>query len=59
MSSTFYKNLKELSVVKIIDSSKVYVYNSKTKKCDLPNPKYNFLGKIDTRLPNYIIKYKL
>jgi len=56
MSNIFNKYQKELAGVEIIDSSKAYVFNPKTGKKDLPNPKYNFVGKIDINMPNFVIK---
>ena len=56
MSNIFSKYEKALSGVKVIDSDKAYVYNPKTKKKNLPNPKYEFVGKIDLAMPNFILK---
>ena len=56
MSNIFSKYEKQLSGVKVIDSSKAYVYNPKTNKNDLPNPKYDFVGKIDIGYPTVILK---
>ena len=56
MSNIFSKYQKELAGVKVIDSSRAYVYNPKTKKKDLLNPNFEFIGKIDTNMPNFILK---
>ncbi len=56
MSNIFSKYEKALSGVKIINSKEAFVYNPKTRKKDLPNPKYEFVGKIDTSMPNFILK---
>lgn len=56
MSNIFTKYNKELAGVKIIDSKHAYVYNRKTKKYDLLNPSFNFVGKIDTAFPSFILK---
>jgi len=56
MSNIFSKYQKELAGVKVIDSSKAFVYNPKTKKKDKLNPRYDFVGKIDTNMPNFILK---
>ena len=52
----FSKYDKALSGVKVIDSKKAYVYNPKTKKYDLPNPRYEFVGKVDLNMPNFVLK---
>ena len=56
MSNIFSKYQKELAGVKVIDSSQAYVYNPKTNKKDLLNPNYEFVGKIDMNMPNFILK---
>lgn len=56
MSNIFNKYQKELAGVEVIDSSNAYVFNSKTGKKDLPNPKYDFVGKIDINMPNFVLK---
>lgn len=56
MSNIFSKYDKALSGVKVIDSKKAYVYNPKTKKYDLPNPIYEFVGKVDLNMPNFVLK---
>ena len=56
MSNIFSKYEKSMSGVKVIDSNKAYVYNPKSKKKDMLNPDYNFVGKIDVVMPNFIIK---
>lgn len=56
MSNIFSKYEKALSGVKVIKSQEAFVYNPKTRKKDLPNPKYEFVGKIDTSMPNFILK---
>lgn len=55
MSNIFSRYEKALSGVKVIDSSDAYIYNKKAKK-DIPNPKYDFVGKIDVSMPNFILK---
>lgn len=56
MSNIFSKYQKELAGVRVINSTQAYVYNPKTKKKDLLNPMYDFVGKIDTNMPNLILK---
>lgn len=56
MSNIFSKYEKELAGIKVIDSSNAYVYNPKTKRRDLPNPKFDFVGKIDSSMPNFVLK---
>lgn len=56
MSNIFSKYEKELAGVKVIDSSQAYIYNPKTKKKDLLNPTFDFVGKIDMNMPNFILK---
>lgn len=56
MSNIFSKYQKELAGVKVIDSSRAYIYNPKTKKNDLLNPNLDFVGKIDMSMPNFILK---
>ncbi len=56
MSNIFSKYEKELAGVKVIDSSLAYVYNPRTKKKDLLNPNFEFVGKIDMSMPNFILK---
>lgn len=45
-----------MSGVKVIDSNDAYIYNNKTKRKDIPNPKYDFVGKVDANMPNFILK---
>ena len=56
MSNIFSKYQKELAGVKVIDSYKAYILDPKTGKKDLPNPNYEFVGKIDVLMPNIILK---
>ncbi len=56
MSNIFSKYQKELAGVKVITSKNAFVYNPKTKKRDLPNPNYDFVGKIDIKYPHVILK---
>lgn len=56
MSNIFSKYQKELSGVRVIDSRTAFVYNPKTKKKDIPNPRYEFVGKIDIVYPHVILK---
>lgn len=56
MSNIFSMYEKALSGVKVIDSQEAFVYNPKTKKYNLPNPKYDFVGKVDMAMPNFILK---
>lgn len=56
MSNIFSKYEKELAGIKVIDSSEAYVYNPKTKRRDLPNPQYGFVGKVDSSMPNFVLK---
>lgn len=56
MSNIFSKYQKELAGVRVINSRQAYVYNPKTKKFDMLNPNYDFVGKIDTDMPNVILK---
>jgi hypothetical protein len=56
MSNIFSKYEKELAGVQVIDSRSAYVYNKKTKKNDQLNPNYDFVGKVDTDMPNFILK---
>ena len=56
MSNIFSKYQKELAGVKLIDSTEAFVFNPKTKRKDLINPNFDFVGKIDTTLPNFILK---
>lgn len=56
MSSVFSKYEKELAGVKLIDSNAAYVFNPKTKCKDLPNPQYEFVGIVDSKMPNFILK---
>lgn len=56
MSNIFSKYQKELAGVKVINSVQAYVYNPKTKKKDLLNPNYEFVGKIDINYPHVILK---
>ena len=56
MSNIFSKYQKELAGVRVITSRNAFVYNPKTKKRDLPNPNYEFVGKIDITYPHVILK---
>lgn len=56
MSNIFSMYEKALSGVKVIKSEDAFVYNPKTKKYNLPNPEYEFVGKIDMDMPNFILK---
>ena len=56
MSNIFSKYQKELAGVKVITSKNAFVYNPKTKKRNLPNPNYSFVGKIDIKYPHVILK---
>lgn len=56
MSNIFSIYEKALSGVKVVKSQDAFVYNPKTGKIDLPNPKYDFVGKIDMEMPNFILK---
>ncbi|MBQ8872865.1 MAG: hypothetical protein IJ032_02835 [Clostridia bacterium] len=56
MSNIFSKYEKAFSGVKVINSTEAYVFNPRSGKKDLPNPKYEFVGKIDIAYPNVILK---
>ncbi len=56
MSNIFSKYQKELAGVQVITSKKAFVYNPKTKKRNLPNPNFEFVGKIDINYPHVILK---
>lgn len=56
MSNIFSMYEKALSGVKVLDTQDAFVYNPKTRKKDLPNPKYDFVGKVDMDMPNFILK---
>ena len=56
MSSVYIKQNKELSGVKVISTSKAFIYDKKTGKKDKLSPDYEFVGKVDMSIPNLIIK---
>jgi len=48
MSSTFTKNNKKLSGIKVVHSNDAWNWNPKTKRKDILNPSLHFFGKVDT-----------
>lgn len=56
MSRNFTKNNKSLAGVKVVPAKDVWVFNKISKKKDKLSKDYELIGKVDTSMPNMILK---